>query len=260
MSPTTPPRLALLLSLSFLPACATTHSKVDPFEPTNRVFYQFNDGLDAVIFKPLSDGYVLIVPREIRTGLSNGFDNLGYFNVILNDFLQAKWEQGWSDSGRMFVNSTLGVAGLFDPATSMGLQKHDNDFGITLGKWGAPAGPYLVIPLLGPSTARDVPDIGMQFLTNPLTWADLPLAATISVSAEQAIDTRSRMDQEVRFRDKAAIDPYVFTRDAYLQYREARIHENKPTVDPSMYDDDPGADTPPAPSTQSVPPATRPAE
>jgi phospholipid-binding lipoprotein MlaA len=99
---------------------------------------------------------------------------------------------------------------------------------------------------MGPSTARDVPDIGMQILTNPLTYVDPPLAATIPMNVIQAIDLRSRLDDAVRFRDQAALDPYIFTRDAYLQYREARIHEGKPTVDPSMYDDDPGADAPPA--------------
>jgi phospholipid-binding lipoprotein MlaA len=241
-----PCRILLLLALGILPACQTTNSKIDPFEPTNREVYKFDENLDRWILKPLADGYVLVIPKPLREGIGNGFDNVGYFNVILNDFLQGKHEQGWSDSGRMFVNSTLGLAGFFDPATSMGLVKHDNDFGITLGKWGVEPGPYLVLPLFGPSTARDVTDYGMQIATNPLTYVDMPAAAAIPLNTVQAIDMRARYEQEVRFRDKAAIDPYVFTRDAYLQYREARIHENKPTIDPSMYDEDPGADTQPA--------------
>src|SRR5690242_16504311 len=103
-----------IYALILLGGCATNGSKIDPWEKTNRVFYNINDGMDRYALKPLADGYVKVVPKPIRTGLGNGFDNLGYFNVILNDFLQGKCDQGWSDSGRMLVNSTIGIAGFFD--------------------------------------------------------------------------------------------------------------------------------------------------
>ena len=152
--------LLLLAALAGLTGCASTGSKVDPWEKSNRFFYQANDSLDRYALKPLADGYVKVVPQPVRNGIGNGFANLEYGNVILNDFLQARWNQGWSDSGRMLVNSTVGIAGFFDVATPLGLPSHDNDFGITLGKWGAKPGPYLVLPLFGPSSVRDAPGIG----------------------------------------------------------------------------------------------------
>ena len=130
--------LALLLMLltGFLGGCSGPSSAADPWEQGNRFFYTFDDVLDKVTFKPLSEAYVKFVPPPIRTGLGNAFDNLGYGDVILNDFLQGKWNQGWSDSGRMAVNTTVGIAGIFDVAGHWGMEPHDNDFGITLGKWG----------------------------------------------------------------------------------------------------------------------------
>ena len=114
---------------------------IDPWEKNNRTFYNMNDQMDRVALRPLADLYVRAVPRTIRVGLGHGFDNLGYFNVILNDFLQGNTRQGASDAGRMAANSTIGILGLFDVATRWGMPPHENDFGITLGKWGAaPAG------------------------------------------------------------------------------------------------------------------------
>jgi phospholipid-binding lipoprotein MlaA len=133
------------------------------------------------------------------------------------------------------------------------MPSHENDLGITLGVWGVQQGPYLVLPLFGPSTVRDSAGVAYGIMANPLTWYDAPAAATIPLNLVQLMDGRSRAEQEVRFRDQAAIDPYAFTRNAYLQYREGQVHGNaKPKVDQSMYDD-PDA----APATQ---PATRPAE
>jgi phospholipid-binding lipoprotein MlaA len=248
-----------LLAISFCGGCAAGPNKLDPWEKTNRFFYQLDDGLDRVAIKPLADGYVKVVPLPIRTGLGNGFDNLGYFNTIINDFLQGKWPQGFSDSGRMLLNSSAGMFGFFDVATPMGLPSHDNDFGITLGVWGAAQGPYLVLPLFGPSTVRDAPGIGVGFLTDPTTWLDLPLKISIPLNLVEAMDARSRAERAFRFRNAAAIDSYAFTRDAYLQYREAQVHP-VPATGPSVYDEDNGPATEPA--TQPTPataPATSPA-
>lgn len=223
--------------------CAGSHGNIDPWEKTNRKFYNFDDNLDRKVLEPASNFYIKTVPEPIRTGLGNGLDNLVYGNVILNDFLQAKWQQGLSDAARMAVNSTVGIAGIFDVATRWGLRSHENDFGTTLGKWGVEPGPYMVLPLLGPATLRDTPGIVVANATNPLTWLSPPLYVTIPVATARAMDRRSRVESAIRFRNAAAIDSYIFTRNAYLQYRESLVHEGKTAVDPSLYDE---PDTAPA--------------
>jgi len=247
-------RIAVLCAgwaLIMLSGCAGGRGNIDPWEKTNRFFYNFDDGLDRVLLKPVSDFYVKVVPEPVRTGLGNGFNNLGYGNVILNDLLQAKWKQGLSDTGRMAVNSTIGIAGIFDVASRRGLLSHQNDFGITLGKWGAKPGPYLVLPLLGPSTVRDAPGLLVASATNPVTWVNPPLYVTAPLGTVQAIDGRSRVEAALRFRNAAAIDPYVFTRNAYLQYRDNLIHEGKKAVDQSLYEEEPES------ARSSAPAATR---
>jgi phospholipid-binding lipoprotein MlaA len=219
--------------------CAAGPNPADPWENTNRSIYNFNEGLDRVALKPLADGYVKVIPKPIRTGIGNGFDNLSYFNVIFNDLLQAKWNQGLGDTGRMAVNSTIGIAGFFDVATPWSLPAHRNDFGITMRKWGAGPGPYVVLPLLGPSTLTDTSGIGVKYVCTPTTWLNLPLYITASLYTVDTVDYRSRFDSVVRFRNDTAIDPYVFTREAYLQYRQEQAHEGQhPATGPSLYDED----------------------
>ena len=255
-------RIALICAgcaLLLLSGCAASRGNVDPWEKTNRVFYQFDDDLDRVVFTPVNRVYVKVVPEPVRTGLGNGFDNLTYFNVILNDFLQGKWGQGLSDTARMAVNSTIGVAGIFDVASKWGLRPHENDFGITLGKWGVAPGPYLVLPLLGPASLRDTPGIVVANATNPVTWLAPPLYVTAPMGFGQALDRRSRVDSAIRVRDTLAIDPYVFTRNAYLQYRKSAIYEGKPPVDQSLYEeDDEGPDSAPATAPATTRAATKP--
>ncbi|HEY2586942.1 MAG TPA: VacJ family lipoprotein [Tepidisphaeraceae bacterium] len=230
---------------------------VDPWEKTNRVFYNFDDGLDRAVLTPVNGFYVKVVPAPIRTGLGNGFDNLFYGNVILNDFLQAKWNQGLGDTARMAVNSTIGIAGIFDVASRLGLPKHENDIGITLGKWGVAPGPYLVLPLLGPMTLRDTPGIVVANATNPVTWLFPPLYVTVPLGIGQALDRRSRVDTAIQFRNALAIDPYVFTRNAYLQYRDNLVHEGRKPVDQSLYEEVP--ETSPATAPAATRAASRPA-
>jgi phospholipid-binding lipoprotein MlaA len=236
------------VAVSLCTGCASGPPNADPFEKTNRLIYKFNDVLDRVALKPAADVYEKVIPKPIRTGIGNGFDNLIYFNVVCNDFLQAKWGQGLGDFGRMAANSTIGIGGIFDVASHWGLPAHENDLGITLGRWGAGPGPYLVLPLLGPSTVRDAPGIAMKYAANPTTWLYLPIQISIPLYVVDIVDLRSRFDSVVRFRNAAAIDPYVFTRNAYLQYREAQIHEGEPATEQSFYDED----------SDAAPAATRP--
>ena len=249
-----------VISLLFLLLAALTGCNAqgpDPYEKSNRFFDNFNNGLDSVALKPLADGYTKVVPLPVRTCLGNGFDNLGYGNVIVNDLLQARWEQAAGDGGRMALNTTVGIAGLFDVATPCKLPKHDNDFGMTLARWnwadGKP-GPYLVLPLFGPSCARDVGSIPVGILTDPVTWISPPLYVTIPLYTLEAVDARARAENEYRFRNQAALDPYTFTRNAYFQYRDNLIREGKPANNEDIYNEDFGPATSTAPATQ---PATR---
>ncbi len=236
--------------------CAQNPKNPDPFVKCNQFFYKVNDGLDKVLLKPASNVYTKVVPRPVRHGLGNFFDNLGYGNVILNDFLQGHIKDGFGSVGRMAVNSTVGVAGVFDVATKWKLPAHSNDFGITLGKWGAGPGPYLVLPLYGPSTFRDVPRIPVGMYTNVLHYVNLPDAVSIPLDVLNLAEDRSRADAAIKFRDEAAIDPYIFMREAYLQYRRIKIYgpeRAKPTMEPNFYDEEEGPTS--RPTTR---PTTRP--
>jgi phospholipid-binding lipoprotein MlaA len=257
----------LLIALAFqcLVGCASPGQGPDPWEKNNRAMYQFNDNLDHYLLKPVSDAYIKYVPKMVRTGVHNGFNNLGYFETIFNDFAQGNFPQGFKDSGRMAINSSIGCLGWFDPATQMGLPSHDNDFGITLGKWGVPQQPYIVLPLFGPSTTRDVSSIPVGIACNPLTYYDLSTWISLPLGILQVVDGRADAERYLKFRNDNAIDPYVFTRDAYLQYRANQIQEAggpapKPTNQPSIYDEDTDSATT-APATSTAPatqPATRP--
>jgi len=158
-----------------LTACASSGNR-DPWEGLNRFFFGLNKVLDSIIAQPLSELYVAIVPEPVRDVVRNFFDNLGYLNVIVNALLQGKFDQALEDSGRMLVNSTLGIAGLFDVATDLGLERHEEDFGQTLAVWGVEQGPYLVLPVLGPTTTRDVWSVPVVVGTNPLIYVNFGVA------------------------------------------------------------------------------------
>ena len=236
-------RVLALMSVVMLvlgTGCATTQAEsggTDPLESMNRSMHEFNDNLDKYMMKPVADGYVAVTHENIRLSVSNFYDNLLYLNVIANDFLQGKVSQGFSDLGRLTVNTTLGVGGLFDAASVFGIDKHQEDFGQTLAVWGVEEGPYIVAPLLGPTTGRDVLDNGSTALTNILTYVQLPvLVAGFTVAAPilvlGVIDKRARVESALQARDEMALDSYVFTREAYLQNRTFHIHDgNPPTED-----------------------------
>lgn len=212
----------------------------DALENINRPVYDFNEELDRVALEPVSSAYTGHVPQWTRTGVSHFYDNIQYLDTVLNSFLQGKATQGFSDLARFGLNSTIGVLGLFDVATPLGLERHDEDFGQTLAVWKAGDGAYMVYPLLGPSSVRDTGGIAVSLLTNPIVYAVPPVAIPLGIL--QMIDLRARNDGFVRFRDAAALDPYVFTRESYLQHRISEIYDGNPPRPKYELFDDPVAE------------------
>lgn len=200
----------------------------DALEIINRPVYDFNEGLDRMALKPVANTYTSYVPHDIQTGVSHFYDNIQYLNTVLNSFLQGKIGQGFSDLARFGINSTVGVLGIFDVATPMGLEQHREDFGQTLAVWQFGDGDYVVYPVLGPSSVRDTGGIVVNLLTNPILYAAAPVAIPLGIL--EVIDLRARNEGFVRFRDVAAgnLDPYAFTRESYLQHRQSEIYDGNP--------------------------------
>ena len=232
--------LLLLSVVAFASGCATTQTNgagisenPDPLEPANRSFFGLNEALDKFFMKPVANAYVQITPQPVRTGVTNFFDNLSYLNVVLNSFLQGKFEQGLSDMFRFFVNSTVGIGGLLDVATPMGMEKHEEDLGQTFAVWGIEQGSYLYIPVQGPNTVRNLPNYATSYFLNPLTY----VSGTIlfPVAALNIINARANLLEATNIRDEAAVDSYSFTREAYLQRRNYLIYDGNPPAE--GYDD-----------------------
>ena len=230
-------------AFALLTGCATMQSADpevpdnDPFESVNRPIYRANDFIDRRIARPVTEAYVSYTPQPIQNSVSNFFDNVVYPNVILNDFLQGKVTQGLEDLGRFLVNSTFGFLGVWDMATPLGLEAHDEDFGQTLGVWGMDESIYLMLPFIGPSTVRDVPNLGVSTVTNILFYVSSPYVVPVALLG--FIDYRAGLDEAVTFRDETAVEPYLFTREAYLQHRKFLIYDGNPPVDDDLYLDDP---------------------
>ena len=231
-------QIIFLALFCVLVGCATTqttdkYTKDDSLEPANRVFFDVSETIDQALIKPVAEIYADVIPNFIRTSITNFFENLAYLNVILNDLLQGKINQGLSDVVRFVANSTMGIGGLFDVATPMGLPENDEDFGQTLAVWGVDEGSYLYLPFLGPNTVRDSTDYVPSMLLNPFFY----LSSTIlfPVTAINAINKRANLLEASNIRDEAAVDPYSFTREAHLQQREYLIHDGNPPI--TGYDD-----------------------
>ena len=225
-----------LLAVLGLGGCASVPGppdERDPFESFNRAVYAFNDAADREVFRPIATDYRDHVPRPVRTGISNFFGNLQDVIVLVNDLLQLKIEQGMSDFGRIVYNTTFGLLGIIDVATPMGLPKHDEDFGQTLGYWGVPAGPYLMLPFLGPSSARDTVGLVGDIYVHPM-FQGLITDEAVSWGAVglRYIDLRAQLLGATRVVDEAALDPYAFVRDAYLQRRRNLVYDGNPPPDP----------------------------
>ena len=212
--------------VSLLAGCATTNMGTpgDPLERMNRATHRFNDSVDRAILRPVAVGYRDHVPQIIRTGVNNFLDNLAYTTTIVNDLLQLKIKDTLIDLGRFTVNSTLGLGGILDPATHFGIPRNDEDFGQTLGRWGVPSGPYLVVPFLGPSTVRDAPSIYVDVQT------DLRIGDYLDTTTEWALVGLSFVNRRAELLSldatyESAYDPYAFIRNAWLQRREYQVKD-----------------------------------
>jgi len=222
--------VSVLLSLSLLGGCASIEGQADPDDPLesfNRAMYSFNDTLDQAILKPVAQGYNAALPDPVNKGVSNFFSNLEDVVVVFNDLLQFKFEQALSDTARIFFNSTIGIFGLIDVASGMDLPKHDEDFGQTLGYWGVDTGAYIVWPFFGPSNVRDTVGSISDAYVNPL-YDITPDSTRDGLVVLDAIDTRAGLLSASKILKEAALDPYLFVRDAYLQRRENLVYDGNP--------------------------------
>lgn len=216
------PSLLLILS-----GCATQANK-DPLEGMNRGVYKFNQVTDKAVIKPIAKGYKAITPSPIRTGVNNFFSNLGMVTTVVNDLLQLKFAHAFTDAGRFVINTTFGIAGFIDVASMDKIEKRKEDFGQTLGYWGLGSGPYLVLPFLGPSSVRDTTGLAVDTATSdPITYTHNigEIRLHNQLRAAQFIDKRTELLTATDLVDDASLDPYAFTRDAYLQRRASQIRD-----------------------------------
>jgi phospholipid-binding lipoprotein MlaA len=216
-----------IVGLGVLGGCATTHDPRDPLEPINRGVYQFNDGIDTMFIKPISQIYQGVIPPVARTGVSNVFANINDVVVALNNLLQGKFTEAASDVGRLLINTTAGLFGIFDVATPVGLEKHDEDFGQTLGYWGVGDGPYLVLPLIGPRNLRDTAGLFLDWEVDPVVQID-PSRSRNQVWGLRIVSRRAELLSASELLSVAALDEYEFVRDAYIQRRHNLIHDGNP--------------------------------
>src|SRR5690349_7423136 len=262
----------ILLPILLLAGCATLPSgKPDPRDPLerfNRSVFAFNDALDKAVARPVAKAYVKVTPRIVRTGVSNVFNNLNTLGTTVNDVLQGKMRQAGHDSARFLLNSTLGLGGLFDPASAAGLELNDEDFGQTFGKWGIKSGPYLMLPFLGPSTFRDTAGKLADQFTYPVYWLEDDSTRLI-IRGVSLLDMRADLldlDEQL----DQSYDRYAFVRNAWLSRREFQVTdgevdesslgledgmEEEPTPDAAPAE---GAATPDAPDAAPAPPAGEP--
>jgi phospholipid-binding lipoprotein MlaA len=244
------------MAVTVLAGCAHSPAEEpqDPLEPVNRAVYKFNDTADHYVLRPVAKEYAAVTPQPVRRGVDNFLSNLGYPKTIVNDFLQAKFTRGFSDLGRLLLNTTAGIGGVLDVATETGLPRHDEDFGQTLGYWGVGEGWFLMLPLLGPSTTRDALGVAADMPIAPPYWLDgdhdwlrfgLQGVSVINMRAN-LLDTDRILAQQ--------LDRYIFIRTAYLQQRRSLVYDGNPPPETYDYDmpDDSGSDAP-----ADVTPATK---
>ena len=234
-------RTIIVIAAVGMTGCASTHASnpADPLEKINRVTYKFNDTVDRVVIKPVARGYKVVMPSVGRIMVSNFFSNLDDVTVTVNDLLQFKLVQGFTDGMRFIVNSTIGVFGLIDVASAGGLKKHNEDFGQTLGKWGFGNGPYIVLPILGPSTLRDSVGLYGDGFTSPM-YQMRDMRSRNQAYLARGINRRTEFLDQEKILNEAMVDPYEFMRDAYLLRRQSQLYDGNP---PRPRYDDEGDDT-----------------
>jgi phospholipid-binding lipoprotein MlaA len=219
--------LCAILPLALLGGCASNGDPRDPFEPVNRFVYKFNDGVDTIFVRPAAEIYRGVLPPIVRTGISNFFSNINDVIVALNNLLQGKINKAGSDVARIIVNTTVGVLGFVDVATKIGLEKNNEDFGQTLGYWGFGDGPYIVLPFLGPSSARDTVGWVGDYFAWPISYVD-PNRDRNALIALRFVDARADLLEASQILETAALDPYTFMRDGYLQRRRNQVYDGNP--------------------------------
>ena len=210
-----------------LGGCATTGNPKDPIEGFNRAMFGFNEGLDKVVIKPVAQGYDAVLPRPVQTGVVNFFSNIADVFIGVNNLLQGKPDQAVSDGGRFLINTTIGILGVFDVASQMGLEKHDEDFGQTFGRWGVGDGAYVVLPFFGPRTARDTVGLAFDVYADPV--ANVRHVRTRNtLLATRIVSDRAELLKADKIIEEAALDKYGYIRDAYLQRRRSLIYDGNP--------------------------------
>jgi len=224
--------------------CASTGERDprDPWEPLNRSIYNFNDTLDTAVARPVASAYQKVIPSEVRLRVRNFFGNIGDVFIGVNNILQGKFQDGVEDWARVAFNSTIGLAGIHDVASEMGLEKHDEDFGQTFGHWGIGSGPYLVLPFLGPSTLRDGTGLALDFYADPMNEFS-PSEVRDPLWVVRLINRRADLLDASSLLEQAALDRYIFLRDAYLQRRRSQIYDGSP---PRQRDEEVNEPPPPA--------------
>ena len=253
--------LTLTFMLGALSGCATTGRPVnprDPWEPLNRELQSFNEGFDNLLLKPVATFYVDVVPPLVRTGVSNFFRNVDDLWSAANSLMQGRLQDAEENFARFHINTMFGVLGIFDVASELNIERHKEDFGQTLGRWGVPPGPYLVIPFYGPSTVRDAASLAVDRRYDLVRGINNP-DVRHTVYGIHTIDRRANLLRTVTVLEGAAIDRYAFTRDAYLQYRRAETfdRESDEEVPPPLPDE--SGDPPPDAPAKAAPAPARPA-
>ncbi|OQW94259.1 MAG: ABC transporter [Beggiatoa sp. IS2] len=220
--------LKLGLFFSILAGCTTNPANPDPLEKFNRHIFTFNEKVDKVILKPVAQTYQAVVPKPVDEGVTNFFSNINDVVVVTNDVFQFKFKQAATDTTRLLLNSTLGIFGVFDIASKVGLPKHEEDFGQTLGYWGLESGPYLMLPFFGPSSLRDLAGRGVDILADPrVYYADEAKLRNFFMTTDvvKIIDMRADYLDMEQVLDTAALDRYTYIRDAYLQRRKYLVYD-----------------------------------
>ena len=236
--------LSLIIAVAgFQAGCATSGNPKDPIEGFNRAMFAFNDSLDKAVIKPAAQGYVALLPQPARNGVSNFFANIGDVFIAVNDLLQGKVPEAINDFGRVLVNSSLGVLGFMDVASDLGVEKHEEDFGQTLGTWGVGDGPYVVLPFFGGRTTRDAFGLVLDLKADPVANVN-NIPSRNSLLATRTLSNRSQLFSAEKIVDEAALDRYSYLRDAYLQRRRSLIFDgNPPREKENAADVEPGAGT-----------------
>ena len=221
---------AAALLAGLLSACATTGggSAADPLQPLNRAMFGFNETFDQVVMKPVAEGYRAVLPEMVRTGVTNFFSNIADLWIAANNLLQGKPESALQDVMRVAINTVIGLGGLIDVASDAGLEKHNEDFGQTLGRWGVGSGPYVVLPFLGPSTLRDgIALVGVDSAVDPV-WNVNEVPTRNALYSGRAVNYRANALDAGHVIEEAALDKYRFVRDAHLQRRRSLVYDGDP--------------------------------